>query len=117
MPRLYTWVKNKYFVDEAYEWLFIDRLVKRGGKFLWEVDARVIDGFFVNGARNLTIFLSNVSSWFDLRYVDGLVNGVGEIFQRAWRGYRRVQNGRTQSYAMTMAAGIFGFVCLYILLS
>jgi hypothetical protein len=28
----------------------------------------------------------------------------------------RVQTGRAQNYALTMAVGIFGFVCLYLLL-
>ena len=35
----------------------------------------------------------------------------------AWRGYGRVQSGRTQNYAMTMAVGVFGLVCLYLVLS
>jgi NADH-quinone oxidoreductase subunit L len=113
---LYRTVKNKYYVDEAYEWLFVERLVKRGGRFLWEIDARVVDGV-VNGTRHLAIGVSDVSSWFDRTFVDGAVNGVANVFQAAWRGYGRLQNGQTQSYALSMAAGVFGLVCVYILLS
>ena len=49
-------------------------------------------------------------------FVDGAVNGVGGVFQAAYRGMHRAQTGRTQNYALTMATGIFGFVCLYLLL-
>ena len=63
-----------------------------------------------------TVGLSNVSSWFDRTFVDGAVNGLGSVFQAAFRGMHRAQTGRTQNYALTMAVGIFGFVCLYLLL-
>ncbi len=113
---LYRTVRNKYYVDEAYEWLFVERLVKRGGRFLWEIDARVVDGV-VNGTRHLAIGVSEISSWFDRVFVDGAVNGVANVFQAGWRGYGRLQNGQTQSYALSMAVGVFGLVCVYILLS
>jgi NADH-quinone oxidoreductase subunit L len=113
---LYRVVRNKYYVDEAYEWLFVERIIKRGGRFLWEIDARVVDGV-VNGTRHLAIGVSDISSWFDRTFVDGAVNGVANVFQAAWRGYGRLQNGQTQSYALTMAGGVFGLVCVYILLS
>ena len=115
-PRFFRAVRNKYYVDEAYEWLFVERLIKRGGRFLWEIDARVVDGV-VNGTRHLAIGVSEISSWFDRVFVDGAVNGVANTFQAAWRGYGRLQNGQTQSYALSMACGVFGLVCVYILLS
>ena len=111
----YRLVRDKYRVDELYEAVFVNGLIKKGGRLLWEIDARVVD-LIPNGATGLTIGLSNVSSWFDRTFVDGAVNGVGNTLQAAWRGMRRVQTGRTQNYALTMAAGVFGFVCLYLLL-
>ncbi len=113
-PNAYRWVRNKYFVDEAYEAVFVNGLVKKGGRLLWEIDARVVDGL-VNGTRHLTVGVSHVSSWFDKTFVDGAVNGVGETFQSGWRGYRRLQTGQTQNYAFGMAAGVFALVCLYII--
>ena len=112
---LYRTIRDKYYVDEFYEWLFVNGLVKKGGRFLWEVDARVVDGV-VNGAAGLTVVLSNISSWFDRTFVDGAVNGVAETLQAAWRGQHRLQTGRAQNYALTMAAGVFGLVCVYIML-
>ena len=112
---LYRLVRDKYRVDELYEAVFVNGLIKKGGRFLWEIDARVVD-LIPNGAAGLALGLSNVSSWFDRTFVDGAVNGVGNVFQAAFRGMHRVQTGRAQNYALTMAVGIFGFVCLYLLL-
>jgi NADH-quinone oxidoreductase subunit L len=112
---LYRLVRDKYRVDEFYEAVFVNGLIKKGGRLLWEIDARVVD-LIPNGAAGLAVGLSNVSSWFDRTFVDGAVNGVGNVFQAAFRGMHRVQTGRIQNYALTMAFGIFGFVCLYLLL-
>jgi NADH-quinone oxidoreductase subunit L len=111
----YRLVRDKYRVDEFYEAVFVNGLIKKGGRLLWEIDARVVD-LIPNGAAGLAVGLSNVSSWFDRTFVDGAVNGVGNLFQTAFRGMHRAQTGRTQNYALTMAFGIFGFVCLYLLL-
>ena len=111
----YRLVRDKYRVDELYEAVFVNGLIKRGGRFLWEIDARVVD-LIPNGAAGLALGFSHVSSWFDRTFVDGAVNGVGNMFQAAFRGMHRVQTGRAQNYALTMAVGIFGFVCLYLLL-
>ncbi len=115
-PRLFTWVRNKYFVDEFYEWLFVNGLIKKGGKYMWELDARFVDGA-VNGSRHLTIGISQVSNWIDKTFVDGAVNGVANTLQAAWRGYRMLQGGQTQGYALAMTFGIFGLVCIYLILS
>ncbi len=114
VPRLTRAVRQKYYVDEAYEWLFVERLGKRFGRFLWDVDARVVDGA-VNGSRHVTVGLSHVSDWIDKTFVDGAVNGVADGLQAAWRGQGRLQTGQTQSYALAMAGGVFGLVCLYII--
>ena len=69
-------MRDKYRVDELYEAVFVDGLIKKGGRLLWEIDARVVD-LIPNGAAGLTVGLSNVSAWFDRTFVDGAVNGVG----------------------------------------
>jgi NADH-quinone oxidoreductase subunit L len=111
----YRLVRDKYRVDEFYEAVFVNGLIKKGGRLLWEIDARVVD-LIPNGAASLTVGLSNLSSWFDRTFVDGAVNGLGNLFQAGFRGMHRAQTGRAQNYALTMAVGIFGFVCLYLLL-
>jgi NADH-quinone oxidoreductase subunit L len=115
-PRIYATVRDKYYVDELYERVFVNGLIKRGGWLLWDVDARLVDGV-VNGTRHLTVGLSAVSSWFDRVFVDGAVNAVASGLEAAFRGQARLQNGRTERYALTMAFGVFGLVCVYLLVS
>jgi len=61
LPGLYRWVRDKYYVDEFYERVFVEGLGKRFGRFLWEVDARVVDGVGVNGTSWLTLQISRIS--------------------------------------------------------
>jgi NADH-quinone oxidoreductase subunit L len=113
-PGVYTTVVNKYYVDEAYDAVFVNGLGKGGGGFLWDVDATVVD-LIPNGTSRLTIALSWVSSLFDQYVVDGLVNGVGDSLQAGWRVLRRAQTGRVQNYALVMGAGLFCLVAAYLL--
>jgi NADH-quinone oxidoreductase subunit L len=113
-PGVYRAVSNKYFVDEAYEKVFVRGLALGGGNFLWEVDATVVD-LIPNGAAAVTKGVSWVASIFDQYVVDGLVNGVADTFQALYRLFRRAQTGRVQNYALVMGGGLFGLVAVYLL--
>src|SRR4029078_9089865 len=43
--------------------------------------------------------------WFDVRVIDGTVNGVAGLTQEAGRGLRQIQTGRVQNYALGSAVG------------
>jgi len=96
-----------------------ERIVEKTGvterRFLWDFDARVVDGFFVHGARNVVLALSWVSSFFDQYVVDGLVNGVAGMLQAGYRGLRRAQTGRVQNYAFVMGGGFLLLVAAYLI--
>jgi NADH-quinone oxidoreductase subunit L len=113
-PRLYRAVENKYFVDEAYDAAFVEGLGKEGGRFLWEVDATVVD-LIPNGTAAVTRGASWLSDLFDQHFVDGAVNGVADGFQSGWRLVRRAQTGRVQNYALVMGAGVFCLVAVYLI--
>ena len=113
-PKLYRAVENKYFVDEAYDAVFVEGLGKGGGRFLWEVDATVVD-FIPNGTAAATRGVSLLSNVFDKNVVDGAVNGVAGGFQSGWRLVRRAQTGRVQNYALVMGAGLFCLVTVYLI--
>jgi NADH-quinone oxidoreductase subunit L len=113
-PRLYRLVENKYFVDEFYEAVFVEGFAKRGGRFLWEVDATVVD-LIPNGAAAVTRGASWLTHVFDQNVVDGAVNGVADGFQAGWRLARRAQTGRVQNYALVMGAGLFCLVAVYLI--
>jgi NADH-quinone oxidoreductase subunit L len=59
-----------------------------------------------------------IGAWFsgltDRTVVDGLVNLVGWIVQETSHGFRRLQTGLVQNYAMLMLFGIFAFVTVYL---
>jgi NADH-quinone oxidoreductase subunit L len=111
----YRVLSNKYYVDEFYDRAFVEGLGKGGGRFLWDFDARVIDGFLVHGARNVTLALSWISSFFDQYVVDGMVNGVADTLQAGYRGLKRVQSGRVQNYAFVMGGGFLLLVAAYLI--
>jgi NADH:ubiquinone oxidoreductase subunit 5 (subunit L)/multisubunit Na+/H+ antiporter MnhA subunit len=50
--------------------------------------------------------LSKLAGWFDLAFVDGLVNGVGRAGRQIGVQWRRVQDGQIQTYAVWMAVGV-----------
>jgi NADH-quinone oxidoreductase subunit L len=103
---------NKYYVDELYDRTLISGTMA-SGRGLWTFDRKVVDGA-VNGSSWLTV----ISSWFsgltDRTVVDGLVNLVGWIVQESSHGFRRLQTGLVQNYAMLMLFGIFAFVTVYL---
>jgi NADH-quinone oxidoreductase subunit L len=71
---------NKYYVDAAYEAVFVRGLLGYA-RWLWH--------------------------WFDQGLIDGAVNAVGWVSQEAGRLLReRVQNGQTRQYAAFLVAGV-----------
>ena len=113
-PRLYRMLENKYFVDEAYGAVFVEGLGKGGGRFLWEVDASVVD-LIPNGTAAATRGAAWLSHVFDKNVVDGAVNGMADGFQSGWRLVRRAQTGHVQNYALVMGAGLFCLVAVYLI--
>jgi NADH-quinone oxidoreductase subunit L len=113
-PRLYRLVANKYSVDEFYDAVFVEGLAKGGGRFLWEVDATVVD-LIPNGTAAATRGASWLTNLFDKNVVDGGVNGIADGFERGWRLARRAQTGHVQNYALVMGAGLFCLVAVYLI--
>ncbi len=113
-PGVYRTVSNKYYVDEAYDRVFVRGLALGGGNLLWEVDATVVD-LIPNGASAITKGVSWIASAFDQYVVDGLVNGVANSFQALYGVFRKAQTGRVQNYALVMGGGLFCLVAVYLL--
>lgn len=72
-------VKNKFYIDEAYDMLF------------------------VKPYRSLSAFLNNV---IDKKGIDGVVNGVGRGVNYASRQLRLLQSGQVGSYLLLMVIGL-----------
>ncbi len=55
--------------------------------------------------------------WFDVRVIDGIVNGVGAVTTSIGDGVRHVQTGRVQNYALGIAVGLIVIASLFILMA
>jgi NADH-quinone oxidoreductase subunit L len=86
-PGLHRAVFNKWYVDEIYDALFVNP-TKKLGTFLWK--------------------------GFDVKLVDGVVNGVAATVEACARGMRYTQSGLIASYAMTMVIGVFVIIAYYV---
>jgi len=108
---LYALCYNKWYVDEIYDFLFVNGLCKGGGEVLGAFDRKVVDGG-VNGAGWFTRFSSQVSMWWDTWVVDGLVRFTGFFVKMMSYPVCILQSGRVQTYAFFVVVGVvvmFGY--------
>jgi len=121
-PPLYTVLYNKWFVDEAYDYVFTGRrklgdirlgVMGAGEASSW-FDAKVIDGT-VNGAGWSTRALATLSTWWDKWIIDGVgVNGPAILARMISYPTRLFEWGLVQWYALVMVAGLLGFAVYYV---
>jgi NADH-quinone oxidoreductase subunit L len=110
---LYTLFYNKWYVDELYDFLFVNGLGKGGGRVLGEFDRKVIDGG-VNGAGWLTRFSARVSMWWDTWIVDGAVRFTSFFVKMLSYPACILQTGRVQAYAFFVVIGVLAFLGYYV---
>jgi len=115
---LFTVFERKYWVDEGYGALFINRFVD-AGHFL----ADIIDGRFWHDWFHEKV-IAGTYNWLsrtvlnlriDTQGIDAFFNGLGELTKRISAGLRRLQNGFVRSYALAVLFGvviIVGFLLL-----
>jgi len=77
-PGMYRASVNKYYVDDIYQLVW-----SRGG-----------------------VLLSNALWWFDVKVIDGTVNGAGWVARTIGGGLRKSQTGRVENYGLGIAAGL-----------
>jgi len=111
---LYRLIYNKYYVDELYQATVISGVLK-SMVALARFDLKVIDGI-VNGVATLTRWTAVVSGWIDNGFVDGLVNGLADAAKVAGDRLRRLQTGRIQNYAYAVATGTLVLVIIGLLI-
>jgi len=110
---LHNVLLNKWYVDEIYDFLFVNGLAKGGGRVLGAFDRNVIDGG-VNGAGWLTRFSSSVSIWWDTWIVDGAVRLTSLLVKLSSYPVRVLQTGRVQAYALFVVIGALAFLGYYL---
>ncbi len=68
--------------------------------------------FYVLGGK-----VANGVMWFDVKVVDGIVNGIGSVTQGVGEGVRHIQTGRVQNYALGIAIGLIVIATLFVLMA
>jgi NADH-quinone oxidoreductase subunit L len=110
---LYQLSYHKWYVDEIYDFLFVNGLGKGGGRVLGTFDRAVVDGG-VNGAGWLTRFSSRLSIWWDTWVVDGAVRFTSWFVKMLSWPACLLQTGRFQAYAFAILAGVIAFLGYYV---
>ena len=111
-PRLHNVLLHKYYVDEIYDAIFVNRIKDLSVAF-GVFDGKVIDGVGVNGAAWLTRVLSRMSMWWDKWIVDGLVNLAGTFTRSLSHPIRLLQTGVFTSYAVFILVGLVILLAYY----
>jgi len=111
-PRFYDLLLHKYYVDELYDAVIVNR-VKDLGTWLGVFDAKVIDGVGVDGTGWLMRYASKVSMWWDKWVIDGLLNLVAKLTQLFSYPVRLLQTGLFSNYAMLILVGLAVLLAYY----
>lgn len=86
---LYLLLKNKYFIDEIYDFVFVQPF-KFCSKFLWQIG--------------------------EIRIIDGLgPNGLGYVSQALSNKVSKIQSGYIYNYVLIMIIGMVGIITWYLL--
>ena len=112
-PFLYRLVYNKYYVDQLYDAMFVNR-VKDLALTLGAFDVNIINGLGVDGSGWVTRITSSISGLWDSWIVDGLVNLSARIVWLFSWPVRMLQTGRVARYALFMVFGVLIFLGYYL---
>ena len=115
-PFLYKLLYNKYYVDQIYDALFVNR-VKDLALTLGAFDVNFINGLGVDGSGWVTRIVSSISGLWDSWIVDGLVNLAARIVWLFSWPVRMLQTGRVARYALYMLLGVLIFLGYYLWMS
>jgi len=86
-PALHRAVFNKWYIDELYDFMFVNPC-KALGNFLWK--------------------------GFDVLVIDGIVDGTAKVVMGISGVLKNVQSGYVHNYAMSMALGVVVIIAFYI---
>ena len=103
---------NKYYVDEIYQFLFVDGTLLLARIGAW-IDRTIID-FIVDGSAKTTAFISWLNGLFDNHVVDGLVNKIADTTFEAGDKFRKVQTGNINSYLYVILGAVLAAIVIKI---
>jgi len=87
-PGVYRLLLNKYYVDELYDATIVQPIKAASTEGLWR--------------------------WFDVRVIDGAVNGTATIVEGGAAVLRRLQSGSVRAYASSLLVGVVVILGYYL---
>jgi NADH-quinone oxidoreductase subunit L len=108
---IYNLVRNKYYVDEIYNVMFI-RSAQTLSKGLSWFDGNVVDGI-VNGLGKVGTKLAVATDWFDWTVVDRGVTVWAVLARKLAAQFRRMASGLVQQYMLTLVIVVVASVVLF----
>jgi NADH-quinone oxidoreductase subunit L len=105
---LHTVLKNKYYFDELYDFLFVRPAIWLADTFTnkW-LDQGLIDGILHGVARIASSVGTVLRNYFDKPVVNGFGDVVGEGTKKLGRNLRVIQTGRIQQYLLMALILVF----------
>jgi NADH-quinone oxidoreductase subunit L len=101
----YDMLLNKYYVDELYDFLFVEPTKKLGLLLDW-FDRVVVDGI-VRAVGQLAELGAAGSTWVEKHVIYGGLNVIGYGNHLAAKQWRQLQSGMVHHYAAIIVAGLF----------
>jgi NADH-quinone oxidoreductase subunit L len=115
MGGLYVVLKNKYYLDEIYNYVFVQP-ARRFATWMGDVfDRKGIDGVLHGIARG-ALRLSLAFRSFDTKVVNGGADGFANSIRSAGHWLRDIQTGRVQNYLLLALVSVVLLIALYITL-
>jgi NADH-quinone oxidoreductase subunit L len=108
-------LKNKWYFDEAYNFLFVKPAMWISEQFTYLfMDRKIIDGILHLFAR-VALFLGHVfRNYFDKPVINELLgDGTGNLVKASGGGLRKIQAGRIQYYMVVSLTVLVVFAVLY----
>ncbi|MFZ5815002.1 MAG: NADH-quinone oxidoreductase subunit L [Bacillota bacterium] len=108
---IYTLVRNKYYVDELYDLVFI-RTTQAASRAIAWFDGAVVDGL-VNFVGTVGNAFAAATGWFDANVIDTLVTMWADFARSLASAFRRLSTGYVQQYMLTFVVVLVASVLLF----
>jgi NADH-quinone oxidoreductase subunit L len=113
---IYTFLRNKWYFDELYDWLFV-RPTLVFSRLCAGFDRRWIDGF-IDGTARVTVWFTKV--WdlvVDRTFVDGTINAFAGWTYGLGTSLREIQTGKLRQYVMFIVVATVAIFILVVFFS
>ncbi|MBI2608778.1 MAG: NADH-quinone oxidoreductase subunit L [Deltaproteobacteria bacterium] len=95
---VYNTLVNLYWIDEAYQFLFIGPLIKINNFLYKKIDSEIIDQGFIDRSALITVKTAHAQGDFDNTVIDRGVDGTAHTVFSGGLKLVRIQTGQVQDY-------------------